>query len=62
MEVKAATIFYKNISKKLIAWTNRLNPPYLKIHHTAFIEINNNKISQPILKPLLTLGHRGDYV
>ena len=35
-----------------------LHPPYLKTRHIVFIEINDNKFFQQILKPLFSVGHR----
>ena len=41
-------------------WIHCHDLTYRKIHDIDFIEIGDNKIFQPFLKPLLTFGHRGN--
>ena len=37
----------------------RLDPPYWKIRHIGIIDIGDDKIVQPILKPQLNFSYRG---
>lgn len=58
MEVKMPTICYVNMSEK--AELTTLIRHIGKFAILFFIEIDDNKILQPILQPLLTFGHRGN--
>ena len=45
--------------RKLVKnWKRSLDPSYWEIQHTALIKIAVNTVFQPILKSLLTFGHK----